>query len=189
MSENMALLSQGEIDILLDFLLKRKRDVGMEVMDQDSIDKLIALLRAGGATQVRFDTAVPEVKDSTAVPILVIDESREAQDECLLECEVDANGFLKVYCMNQMTNRRLRVTPNCVERMYYAEEDQSEWGRVLPPVMFDKIAALLKVKYTKKTFDEICNLYMKAAYGENSEQQIPEIFMPTAHQLISHLAD
>ena len=189
MGENMALLSQGEIDILLDFLLKRKSDVGMEVMDQDSIDKLIALLRAGGRNQIRFDTTVPEVKDDTAVPILMIDESREAQDECLLECEVAANGFLKIYCMNQMTNRRLRITPNCIERMYYSEEDQSEWGRVLPPAMFDKIAALLKVKYTKKTFDEVCNLYIKAAYGDNSEHQIPEIFMPTAHQLIRHLAD
>lgn len=189
MVDNKALLSQAEIDILLEFLLERKNNVGMEVMDQDSIDKLIALLRAGGNNQIRFDMVVPEVRDAAAVPLMIIEESREAQDECLLEYETAANGYLMVYCVNQKTGKRIKITPDCIERMYYSEDDQSEWGKLIPPMMFDKIAALLKIKYRKKTFDEICNLYVKEVYGEGSTQQIPEIFMPSAYQLIRHLAD
>ena len=43
MNQNMALLSQTEIDTLLNFLQKSK--VGEEVMDQSSIDRLINLLQ------------------------------------------------------------------------------------------------------------------------------------------------
>ncbi|MBQ9119366.1 MAG: hypothetical protein IJY09_04810 [Lachnospiraceae bacterium] len=189
MADNKALLSQEEIDILLEFLLERKSEVGMEVMDQESIDKLIALLRTGGERRLRFDTDVPEVKDDTAIPLMIIEESREAQNECLLECEVTASGFVAVYCANQMTGRRFRITPACIERMYYTAEDRSEWGMMIPPVMFDKIAALLKIKYTKKTFDEVCQRYVDIVYGKGSMQHIPAIFMPTAYQLIQHLTD
>ncbi len=47
MAESKALLSQGEIDALISFLSSQKESINNDVMNQESIDKLIGMLNSG----------------------------------------------------------------------------------------------------------------------------------------------
>lgn len=215
MDENKVLLSQMEIDVLVEFLLQQKEKVG-EVMDQASIDRLIALLRPGMAREkkgtpipeaateklespmpeqmeefdIKYDSLIPEPKGSEQTPILLLEEELECeQKDCVLECEADAaTGYLGIFCADRKSGKRYRITPKCVEQVRYIKGDASEWGYALPPLAFDQIAALMKVKYTKKTFDKVCEIFAVRIFG-TTDQQIPNLYMPTVNSLIHHLAD
>ena len=187
MSENMALLSQSEIDILVNFLTDRKNQVSSEVMEQRDIDRLISLLKSGNGSPVRLDTGIPETSDTNAVPILLVEDTIEAQQKCELKAELSKDNYMVIQCVNSESGKRFLITPSCMTGMNYKDGDRSQWGRAIPPIMFDKIATLLKVKYSKATFDFICNQYKKIIYGENSQEEIPGLFMPSASLLVSHL--
>ncbi|MDE7298209.1 MAG: hypothetical protein K2N94_05195, partial [Lachnospiraceae bacterium] len=102
MSDNMALLSQEEIDTLLDFLTQQKSRVGNEVMDQESIDRLISLLHTDEVRSVKFDTIVPEARKERASALILLGgmtDIREQQKNCRLECRVDEKtGYLRIFC-------------------------------------------------------------------------------------------
>ena len=111
MSDNMVLLSQGEIDSLLDFLKQQKSKFGNEVMDQESVDRLISLLRTDSSRNVKFDTVVPEMKrggGNALIQIEGIGSLKEQQQNCQLECEIDEGtgiSYTKVYGTNALYQR------------------------------------------------------------------------------------
>lgn len=189
MNQNMALLSQTEIDTLLDFLQKSK--VGEEVMDQASIDRLISLLQTDKRRGVKFNTTVPETRGKDEQPLLLLDamNSLKEQQRCVLECQVDAETkFLRVICRDELKDNEYEVTPACVSELRFKSVDTSKWGYAIPPVTFDHIAALMTVKYTKSVFDKVCHVFAKQMYGDE-QVAIPEIYMPTTYDLIHHLKD
>lgn len=192
MSESMALLSQGEIDTLVEFLTQQKKKVGMEVMDQGSINRLISLLHSNAVREVKYDTRIPEAKepDTSAILLLEKESGLESQRQnCVLECNIDeSSGYVKVICQNRLTGDQYVITPKCVEQVRYTKEDSSEWGYVVPPITFDQIAALLNVRYTKKTFDRICSIYSAKIFG-SPEKEIPQLYMPTVYNLVNHLVE
>ena len=189
MSENMALLSQEEIDTLIEFILENsgKGEVG-EVLDQKSIDKLIMLLKAGPKNKLRFDAETPYVVGKA---FLVLDGNADAAEQrknCTLECRINPNnGYAQVVCINKALNKEYILTPTCLESLQYVKDD-AEWGYAVPPLTFDKIASLLDVKYTKAAFDYVCELYAKKMYGDG-KHEVSSIYMPSANALIQHLAD
>lgn len=189
MNQNMALLSQKEIDTLLDFLQKSK--VGEEVMDQASIDRLISLLRTDKRREVKFNTPVPEMRGRDEQPLLLLDTvgSLKEQQRCVLECQVDAaTNFLRIICRDEAKDSEYEITPACVSELRFKRMDTSQWGYAVPPVTFDHIAALMTVKYTKSVFDKVCRIFAKQMYGDE-QVTIPEIYMPTTYDLIHHLKD
>lgn len=189
MTENMTLLSQKEIDTLLHFLIEQKKTVSMEVMDQASIDMLISLLHSDIIKNIRYDTSIPETSDSSAILLLNESESLSGQQNLKLECKVDEKtGYLEIYCTDDKKEKNYRISPQCLEQVRFISDDKSEWGYAVPPVTFDRVAALLKVKYTKKTFDMVCAIYIERMFGDK-EEKIPGIYMPAAYDLIRHLAD
>lgn len=191
MGENMALLSQEEIDTLLEFLIQQKSKVGMEVMDQDSIDRLISLLHSNAVREIKYDTLIPEAKGMDTTAILVLDEDgiEGQQQNCVLECEVDEqSGYLKIFCCNRKNGKKYAVTPKCLEQVRYIKDDTSEWGFAIPPLTFDQIAALTKIKYTKKTLDQVCRIYSSKIFG-NADKKVPNLYMPSVYNLIHHLTE
>ena len=78
------------------------------------------------------------------------------------------------------------MTPTCLEQVRYVSEDDVQWGYAIPPLTFDKVANLLQVKYTKATFDFICERFAEKLLGDKT-CTIPSIYMPSANDLIQHL--
>ncbi len=192
MSDNMVLLSQGEIDSLLDFLKQQKSKFGNEVMDQESVDRLISLLRTDSSRNVKFDTVVPEMKRGSGNALIRIEEIgslKEQQQNCKLECEMDqGTGYIRIFCYDKVSDKKYYITPKCMEQMRYISGDNSEWGRAVVPLTFDQIAVLFSVKYSKATFDKITAIFTERMYGE-AGANISDLYMPTAYNLIHHLSD
>lgn len=189
MNQNMALLSQAEIDTLLDFLQKSK--VGEEVMDQGSIDRLIDLLQSDHKREVKFNTNVPGTHGKEEHALLLIDAFGKSQEQqrCVLECQVDdTTKYIHVICRDEKKDVEYEITPACVSELRYRDSDQSCWGYALPPVTFDHIAALMSVKYTKSVFDKVCQVFAERMFGD-AQVMIPELYMPTTYDLIHHLKD
>ncbi len=189
MNQNMALLSQTEIDTLLNFLQKSK--VGEEVMDQASIDRLIHLLQSDQKREVKFNTNMPEVHGEEEHALLLVDAfgSVEEQRRCVLECQVDdATKYLRIICRDEKKDAEYEITPACVSELRFRGADNSSWGYAVPPVTFDHIAAMMSIKYTKSVFDKICQIFAERMFGD-AQITIPEIYMPTTYDLIHHLKD
>lgn len=189
MNQNMALLSQTEIDTLLDFLQKSK--VGEEVMDQTSIDRLINLLQTDKKPQLKFNASIPEMRSHDEQPILLLDgiSNIEEQKRCVLECRVDADTkYLHIVCRDDAKDAEYEITPTCVSELRFRRTDTSCWGYAIPPVTFDHIAALMTVKYTKSVFDAVCRIFAEHMFGD-AQIIIPEIYMPTTYDLIHNLKD
>lgn len=191
MSENMALLSQEEIDTLVSFLTQ-KRGIDSGVLDQDSIDKLIYLLKSGTLQKLRFDSRLPKTHNGNGTAILVLDGEDNLggqQEFCRLEFEVDPmDEYVHIYCVNRKSDTRYEMTPTCLEQVRYISDDTAEWGYTVPPLTFDKVASLLQVKYTKATFDAVCERYAEKMFGDK-KHSIPSMYMPSANDLIQHLGD
>ncbi|MDE7327421.1 MAG: hypothetical protein K2N63_14310 [Lachnospiraceae bacterium] len=189
MNQNMALLSQTEIDTLLDFLQKSK--VGEEVMDQGSIDRLINLLQTDQKREIKFDTDVPQVHSDDGQPLLLLEglSSAKEQSLCVLECQVDAQTqFLHIFCRDESKDKEYEITPACISEMRFSQNDKSSWGYAIPPVTFDHIASLMMIKYTKSVFDKVCHIFAQRMFG-GEWTEIPELYMPTTYDLIHHLKD
>lgn len=186
MYDNMALLSQEEIDTLLQFLFDQKKDVTGEVMDQASIDKLISILRADQKRSIHFDSQLTRLASKSSAIIKLELPNGLAQSSLSLSFEVYGDGYLKAAAVSSDGGASYAITPNCFDKFRYIANDKSEWGRFLPPVTFDSIAGLLNIKYTKDTFDKVCRTFAKNMCN-NEESQVPAVFMPSANDLIAHL--
>lgn len=189
--DNKVLLSQDEIDVLINFLTQKNDKVGGEVLEQGSVDKLLNLLKSGnGSQKLYFDSSISQVKGAKGTAILVLDGEAnigEQQEFCRLECEVDSDtGFIHILCSNTKNGNRYNMTPTCLEQVKYLSGDTTEWGYAVPPLTFDTVATLLQVKYTKATFDMICEIYAERLFG-NKKHSIPSMYMPAAQDLIQHL--
>lgn len=192
MNDNMALMSQTEIDVLVNFLTAQKEKVTNEVMDQESIDRLIKLLRTDMVRDVKFDTNVPESKREDSSALLLIDaigDLKKQQKNCQLQYRIaERTGYVEIICHDKRSGKDYAITPKCMEQVRYIRDDDSQWGYAVPPTTFDKISALLSVKYTKETFDMVCNDFAEKMYG-SKDIQIADIYMPTAYSMIHHLCD
>ncbi len=189
MNQNMALLSQTEIDTLLNFLQKSK--VGEEVMDQSSIDRLINLLQTDQKREFKYSTNVPQMPGGEGQPLLLVDGMKNAkeQERCVLECQVDGQTqYLHIFCRDESKDREYEITPFCVSELRFLPNDRSSWGYAIPPVTFDHIAALMMIKYTKSVFDKVCHIFAQRMFG-GEWTEIPELYMPTTYDLIHHLKD
>lgn len=191
MDKNKVLLSQSEIDVLIKFLDMKKDKVGVEVLEQSSVDKLLNILRSGnGEQKLYFDSNLPEFKENSGTAILVLDEDANIGDQqqfCELTCEIDGDTeYMKIICINKQNGNRYNMTPACLEQVKYINEDIAEWGYAVPPLTFDTVASLLQVKYTKATFDKVCEVYAEKMFGDKTHS-ISSIYMPAAGNLIQHL--
>jgi hypothetical protein len=189
MDINKALLSQGEVDVLIKFLSEKKDEVTDEVLNQSSVDKLLRILTASNGDQILyFDSVVPSNESRNA--ILLLDSEHTAVDqgrECTLIARVDeATDFIELVCVNTVKNKEYVVTPHTLENVRYDRGDKAVWGKTVPPKTFDTMAALLHVGYSKQTFDMVVERFAEVLYG-NAKASIPAIYMPTTNELLTHL--
>ncbi len=184
MAENRALLSQDEIDALVSFLTM-KETVGNEVLDQQSIDRLVKVLseqknekEEGKETEAgRFlGNAILSVEQDIAVQ----------REQCTLLYEKDAQDMAHILCVNRTTGVRYEITPECLQQASLVESAEESWGRAVVPVLFDLAAMQLQVKYTAEVFSKVCADYARIVFG-NESAQLPNIYLPTAARVLENI--
>lgn len=171
---NNTLLSQGEIDTLIRFLTNHDQKIQDSVLSQDSIDKLVSLLQKNGDTNMDLFNMSSEV-----TPLPAEDLSGHSLSFTINE----TTGFLTIIAHND--GAELIITPLSVNSLKVMNDD-SEWGVCIEPVIFDKIASIFKVKYTKATYDAVCELFCTKRYG-NADAVIPTIYLPTADSIANNM--
>lgn len=177
---NLSLLSQNEIDTLVNFLLDKKNFVDSSVLSQSSIDKLIELIRYDSNRRKReMFSSLPELDGSLADAVTV----RQSTDElCELFCEVDeGNGFQKIMVRNTVNGQEMQVTPATI-----SSDDDENWGKCVSPATFCKIARALDVKYTAETYDAVCMRFAECIFGD-AEHKIPFLYLPDNTTMIQNL--
>ena len=177
--QNMALLSQSEIDTLISFLSseKDKSGVGSEVLSQDSIDKLISLIKTGNAASEQFAVNLPV---STSEDAKIIDFFKKADktysDKATYELLFEKKrGKISVNGKNTQSGALVPIRPCDVADGAPASEDN--WGACIMPSMFDLIATYFHIKYTKDTMDVVCSTFAKVMFGKE-DATIPAVYLP-----------
>ena len=181
---NFSLLTQQEIDTLVDFLSNHEL-VSNDVLNQNSVDKLIHLVKHNDMNRVHLDDIglkVPEEYD-----ILQELQLREDVSEiCELLVSIDEQTqYLTLTAKNIVTGKEKVITPAVLDRRELIET-ASYWGYSITPILFDKIARIFSLKYSRQTYETICNLYAEKNFG-SADLKIPSFYCPTSDQLLDNL--
>lgn len=184
MAENRALLSQDEIDALVSFLTM-KESVGNEVLDQQSIDRLVKVL-----SEQKNETEDAKEKEAGRFlgnAVLSVETDIAVQrEQCMLLYEKDAQDMAHILCVNRITGVRYEITPECLQQASLVESSEESWGRAVVPVLFDLAAMQLQVKYTAEVFSKVCGDYARIVFG-NETAQLPNIYLPTAARVLENI--
>lgn len=173
MEKNMTLLTQDEIDTLIDFLEEKRTGMNDEVLPQESIDKLIRLIQRKKVGTTNFDRLLNHVSNEKCLLDAGI---REGNQLCQLIAEMSEKGFVELTIKNTVTGKTAAVTPDG-----FASQDLSktgsEWGYSIMPAFFDQIAKIYNLKYTRENLDFVCRLFAEKNYGDK-DAELSAAFLP-----------
>ncbi len=185
MDKSNVLLSQSEIDALLDFLAETK--VSSATMDQESIDRLIGFLQSneGQNFNPQALARAAENKDASII-VLPGNENITLPGSFRLSVNTLSDGNLELICTSTISEKSYKITPNNVEQVRYFEDSTSCWGFAIAPSFFDRIAKLLSAKYTKATYEMVCKTFAKSCYG-NENTNLPALYIPSKNSIIENM--
>lgn len=179
-NQSYSLLNQEEIDILVAFLNAKKSSLNSDVLSQNSIDKLIYLI-SNDKQQIMRDLFDPMANIDSSL-LETLNFKKNTDELCELRCELaEDTGLLKLSIFNTVTEKTIEITPNMLD-----ETDIEEWGNCISPILFNRLARSLSLKYTTETHDKVCSLFAKATFGDETHK-IPNIHMPRNVYLIEVL--
>jgi hypothetical protein len=183
MVDNKALLSQCEVDTLVNFLLEQKNGLQGAVLTQESIDKLVLLLSNEDINLLKFDinTNVPGTETDELISNLIQYDKALTYELC---CGIN-NNRIELIAINKESKISLRVTPKCLETMSIVN-DNSNWGSCIEPILFDKIASIFHFKYTKATLESVNRLFASKMYG-SEDYVLPTIYLPSTASVLQNL--
>lgn len=177
---SFSLLNQQEIDTLVKFLTEKKNTVDSDVMNQNSIDKLIHLIK----TDKEHLTLNPFLSLSYAgMDIAYKLQFRTDESEiCELKCSIDElTNFMELSIYNTKTETSFSLSTDMFD-----ENDTSGWGTAISPSLFCQVAYALSLKFSQDTYDFICNAFAKQNYG-SAEHKISEVYLPDSNTLLASL--
>lgn len=171
MSENnMALLSQSEIDALIDFLNHQKGSYQIkgDILSQESINKLIEIIKT-----------TPKIGKNIPVNIAAL-----KHDFSSLYSDSDSQNYeltfkkegndLKLFAYHLETADTISITPSTLT--IHSSCNQG-WGNCISPITFDFIAKKLDIKYSEETFHKIIQNFAFVMYGDENAD-IPIFYLP-----------
>ena len=171
MAENRALLSQSEIDALVSFLqhdgTTKTSSIG-EVLDQNSIDKLVDLIRANNDQGVFLD---PDALNLGAIEAPITAQNGTVLDTsvCELDFRITPEGIAEICCVNMSDATFYKIYPECLIQGKYVSEG-SEWGRAVSPRHFCMIADLFGLEYPPEAYNAVVARFCEIMYGSSSAQ-------------------
>lgn len=173
METNMTLLTQDEIDTLIDFLEEKKVSMDGDVLPQDSIDKLIRLIQRKNIGTANFDRLLNHVSNERC---LLEAGLREENQTCELIAGMSEKGFVELTIKNTVTGKTAVVTPDGFTKQDLSITG-SEWGYSIMPAFFDQIAKIYELKYTRETMDFVCRLFAEKNFGDK-DAELSAAFLP-----------
>lgn len=181
---NLSLLNQKEIDTLLDFLSKTREELNSDVLSQDSIDKLIRIIRYDNLSSARLVEL-----DAIHINLDILKDlgiRDDASQICELSFHLDPETqFVILTAKNLDNGKSYTITPSSLNYLE-ALSGISSWGYSIPPISFNKIARIFQCKYSRQTYEDICSLFALKNYG-SKDQQLPSLYYPTTQQLLANL--
>jgi len=174
---NNTLLSQKEIDTLVQFLTKHNNNLQEVVLSQDSIDKLISLLQNKGD----LGSDIFELSDFSNDVL----DAGSSLAGYMLHCTIDeATQYINIFARNSH-GTTVRITPAGL-----ADDENvngaTEWGYCIEPAVFDKIATSFKLKYSCEEYENVCRTFAMKRYG-NEYAIIPTLYLPTQQSLAANM--
>lgn len=179
---NFSLLTQKEIDVLVNFLLENQRNVDSEVLSQESIDKLIILIKNSQIDRLRLDLNQLLPIHTDKLKELELLDNEKQTCELLMEEEGE---FIQLYAIRPDNGKKYKITPEGF-RVRNFTDDISSWGRCLQPIIFDEIATAFQLKYTQETYCNVCRKFAKENFGDEAFE-IPKAFLVDDMGLIKNL--
>ncbi len=179
-NEDFTLLSQNEIDTLVAFLTANNPTISGDVLNQESVDKLIALIRNGlpGKQKSLFDYPDIGITDTLSA----MGFRNDSKEVCTLTVAKDADGFLALTITNTVNGETMPLTPEIADH----SQTDTNWGFSMPPVMFSRLARTYGVRFTQETYDFICHDFAERNYG-SKDAAIPSVYLPTNAHLLRSL--
>jgi len=167
--DNKTLLSQQEIDTLISFLQENRNVPIGTVLDQDSIDKLIETIKYNNANGIYFDKEFSSsiiAKDKSA---FINDSNGIALDiaGCSLVTETAENGFVRLYCLDNGTGLKYRISPACLSEGKYLEDD-SEWGLAVSGHTLNEVAKLFSIPVAKEVIETANRNFAKLIFADEN---------------------
>lgn len=178
-NKDFSLLTQEEIDTLIGFISDKRGEMDSSVLSQDSIDKLLELLKfSDGRGKKEEILNIGEVQGALADLVAV----RKADEVCTLEFSVDdTTDFIHLEIANTETKERMDITPEM-----FNPGDGDVWGHCIAPLVLHRMARALNVKYTTDTYEALCKRYAKYIYGDEN-RKLPFLFMPGNRENIGNI--
>lgn len=185
---SFSLLNQEEIDILIRFLHENKDDLTSSVLSQTSVDKLIQFLSASDINAYRLNTL-----DDPAIqlpPNFDLLKELHIREDVSQVCELifkinEENNHIELYAKNRTTQKEHPITPTTLDRTEILN-GSSTWGYSIVPTLFDRIARIFTLKYTRKTYEDICAIFAEQNFGSPTAK-LPAIYYPAGNFLLDNL--
>ena len=172
--KNFTLLTQAEIDTLVDFLQEKKDSLGDEVLTQESIDKIIRMVKTRHtrhfAQNNKFWAAESEQY------LISIGFRKNMEELCELKLRKKEDDFVELYIVNHASGKEMVLLPEDFSDPTAKKTVSEGWGYSIIPAFFDQIAEVFALRYTKETYDKVCEIFAEKNFGKK-ELEIPAAFV------------
>ncbi len=175
MSErNMALLSQSEIDTLIAFLSGEKDNTAMssEVLSQDSIDKLINLIRNTGDADEGLKLVLPvSVAEGEEINSFFRTSDDTYTDGCSYAlCYEKRDGEVYISGRNSVSGKLVPIRPCDVTG------DGEKWGRCVLPVLLKTVAQNFRLEIGQEALNAAAADYAEVVFGD-ANAVLPALYL------------
>lgn len=169
MTESKALLSQNEIDTLISFLQNHDETPIGSVLDQGSIDKLVEIIKFNNTKGIYFNKETSlDISSSEPKAILKAENGEELNPEkCHLDFEKAENGFIKIFCFEEDSSKRIFLSPSCLNKKDFVV-DQAEWGLAVSPRTLIELSKLFNVNCASEILQKAEKDFAKLVYGDEN---------------------
>lgn len=175
---NFSLLSQEEIDTLIEFLTDKTAPFGTEVLSQDSIDKLIAMMKGYSKKVSESHRELDSVRAASSV--LDVDRTWTLAFE-----ENSANGFMEIFATDG--TKKEKITPKGYSCGCFVG-DNSTWGYAVSPVQFAEIAKAYGLKFSKSVYVDVCQRFAEKNFGDKM-YDMDDFFLASGKDMLFCLQD
>ena len=173
---NFSLLSQEEIDILIKFLKENCNVVESEVLSQESIDKLILMMKG-----YNKDKHIKSQHEASAVRTVA--NVITGDGVWKLDCEENESGFIELYATDG--DKKEKITPNGYACACFTQ-DNSQWGYVVSPSLFLEVAKCYGLKFSKDVYQSVCERFALKNFGD-ATYDVSDFYLASGKDVISNL--
>lgn len=178
--QNMTLLSQSEIDTLIEFLNreKEKKMVESQVLSQESIDKLIQLIHGHRELAYKAGITLTAAEESREVlrDFYGAQEAEYTEEEPhRLWMQINEKDQAELCVGENTEDAQIRILPEHLRNLAFQGESAG-WGVCVMPVVFAQVAAYFDLKYTDDVMEQVRRRYALKMYGDENAS-IPAPFL------------